>query len=182
MSTVLAIVKGTMQRQDQYMLGLSGLQPILKANISDLVKDKCQWIVGDGDVAGDIDDHSVVDGVLILTNTTIQRGRSYFDLPVFAIFVVQVFVHLCLCNISNPGLLGWIHWSIRVSTEEYSRYSGGSQGTCAPSPSQPLGAKRLAHFTTQGFHPNQRIDISFKVIVYSLIFQHSYYSPLNQTG
>ena len=65
MRAVLAIVNGTVQRQDQYILGLSRLSAIPKADISDLVKDKCQWIVTDSGVGGD---------VLILTNTTIQHG------------------------------------------------------------------------------------------------------------
>ena len=61
---MLAIVKGTVQRQDQYILGLAWLSSIPKADISDVVKDKCQCIVADSDVGG----------VLILTNTTIQHG------------------------------------------------------------------------------------------------------------
>ena len=65
MRAVLAIVKGTVQRQDQYILGLKGLPSIPKADISDVVKDKCQWIVTGSDSEG---------GVLILTNTTIQHG------------------------------------------------------------------------------------------------------------
>jgi hypothetical protein len=102
MSAVLAIVKGTVQRQDQYILVLSELSSIPRADISDLVKDKCQWIVAGSDVGG---------GVLILTNTTIQHGMS--SLKEFAIFIVQVFVHLCLCNVSKPeantGVVYWVH-------------------------------------------------------------------------
>jgi predicted XRE-type DNA-binding protein len=97
MSAVLAIVKGTVQRQDQYILVLSELSSIPRADISDLVKDKCQWIVADN--------------ILILTNTTIQHGMS--SLKEFAIFIVQVFVHLCLCNVSKPeantGVVYWVH-------------------------------------------------------------------------